>query len=426
MHTKSHEGNNVQSGKVDSGQINLKLRLLHSLRLFCSGRIAVLDMVFKPLVIKGKQLLPVVQGGMGVGVSAHRLAGSVASLNGVGTISSVDLRRHHKDLMAQTGKSRDKALIDQANLLALDREVRAAKDMAAGAGMVAVNIMRAVSEYAAYVRQACASGADAVVCGAGLPLDLPDLTAEYPRVALIPILSDVRGISLILKKWMRKNRLPDAIVIENPKYAAGHLGAARPEDVNDPHFAFPAVLQGTRELFKQLQIESENIPLIAAGGVNSHEQVKELMALGADAVQLGTPFAVTQEGDAHINFKRVLADAKPEDIVTFMSVAGLPARAVKTPWLANYLDKEEKMQNRAKPQQCTVGFDCLHQCGLRDGISKSGQFCIDTQLAFAMNGDVKRGLFFRGSEKLPFGSEIRSVKELVQYLMTGQRPLGLA
>jgi len=376
---------------------------------------------FRPLIIKGKSLLPIVQGGMGVGVSAHRLAGTVARLGGVGTISSVDLRRHHPDLMAQTGKSRNKALIDRANLIALYREIKAAKVIAEGLGMVAVNIMRAVAEYANYVKQACESGIDAVVVGAGLPLDLPELTAEHPNVALIPILSDVRGIALIMKKWMRKNRLPDAIVIENPKFAAGHLGAARPEDVDAPHFAFPAVLEGTQELFKELGIERERIPLITAGGVHTHEQVKELFAMGADAVQLGTAFAVTQEGDAHINFKKILAEAKPEDIVTFMSVAGLPARGVRTPWLANYLEKEEKLMRKAGPKPCTVGFDCLHQCGLRDGIAKSGQFCIDTQLAFAMAGDVKRGLFFRGSEKLPFGSEIRPVKDLIEYLLTGVR-----
>ena len=376
---------------------------------------------FKPLIIKGKSLLPIVQGGMGVGVSAHRLAGTVASLGGVGTISSVDLRRHHPDLMAQTGKSRDKALIDRANLIALDREIKAAKAIAGGIGMVAVNIMRAVAEYANYVKQACESGIDAVVVGAGLPLDLPELTAEHPNVALIPILSDVRGIALIMKKWMRKNRLPDAIVIENPKFAAGHLGAAKPEDVDAPHFAFPAVLEGTLELFKELGIERERIPLITAGGVHTHEQVKELFAMGASAIQLGTAFAVTQEGDAHINFKKVLCEAKPEDIVTFMSVAGLPARGVRTPWLTNYLEKEEKLMRKAGPKQCTVGFDCLQQCGLRDGIAKSGQFCIDTQLAFAMAGDVKRGLFFRGSEKLPFGSEIRPVKDLIEFLLTGVR-----
>jgi nitronate monooxygenase len=375
----------------------------------------------KPLVIRGKQVLPIVQGGMGVGVSAHRLAGSVARLGAVGTISSVDLRRHHPNLMAQTGKSRDKEMINRANLVALDREIHAAKELACGKGMVAVNIMRAVAEYAAYVRQSCESGVDAVVVGAGLPLDLPELTEDHPDVALIPILSDVRGVAVVLKKWMRKKRLPDAIIIENPRYAAGHLGAPRLEDVNAPHFAFPLVIEGVFDLFRQLGLERERIPLVTAGGIHSHEQVCELLRLGASGVQLGTPFAVTEEGDAHPDFKKVLVEAGPEDIVTFMSVAGLPARAVRTPWLANYLDKEAKLQAKAGPKACTVGFDCLQQCGLRDGIAKSGQFCIDTQLAFALKGDVKRGLFFRGSEELPFGREIRSARELVDYLLTGVR-----
>jgi nitronate monooxygenase len=383
----------------------------------------VLQSALERLKLKGKSLLPIVQGGMGVGVSAHRLAGTVASLGAVGTISSVDLRRHHPDLMLQTGRSRNKALIDAVNLVALDREVNAAKKMAKGNGLVAVNVMKAVADYAAYVRQACESNADAVVVGAGLPLDLPDLTTEFPKVALIPILSDVRGIGVILKKWMRKNRLPDAIVIENPRYAAGHLGAPSADALNNPNFAFPTVLEGTLQLFKDLGLEKENIPLITGGGIHSHEQVVKLLGMGASGVQLGTPFAVTEEGDAHPNFKKVLVEAKPEDIVTFMSVAGLPARAVRTPWLANYLEKEEKLQRMAKPKPCTVGFDCLAQCGLRDGISKHGQFCIDTQLAFALAGDIKRGLFFRGSEKLPFGNAIRPVRELIEFLLTGLRPV---
>jgi nitronate monooxygenase len=358
---------------------------------------------------------------MGVGVSAHRLAGSVARLDAIGTISSVDLRRHHSDLMQQTDRTRDKEAINAANLIALDREICMAKKIAQGHGMVAVNIMRAVAEYQAYVRQACVSGADAIVVGAGLPLDLPELTADYPDVALIPILSDARGIALVLKKWMRKNRLPDAIVIESPRYAAGHLGAATKEDVNDPHYAFPEVLTSTLALFDQLGIARDRVPLIVAGGIHSHEQIRSLIALGASAVQLGTPFAVTAEGDAHANFKKVLADAMPQDIVTFMSGAGLPARAVRTPWLANYLDKESKLQSKASVRQCTVGFDCLQQCGLRDGIAKAGQFCIDTQLAFALKGDVKRGLFFRGSEELPFGNAIRPVQELMEYLLGGTK-----
>lgn len=379
----------------------------------------MLQSAFPRLQIKAKSLLPIVQGGMGIGVSAHRLAGTVASLGGVGTISSVDLRRHHPDLMQHTGKCRDKAAIDAVNLIALDREITLAKQLSNGNGMVAVNIMRAVSQYAAYVRQACISGADAIVVGAGLPLDLPDLTSDFSKLALIPILSDARGIAVVLKRWMRKNRLPDAIIIESPQFAAGHLGAAQLQDVNNAQYGYAVVLEQTLALFKDLQLESEHIPLIVAGGINSHQKMVNMMGLGANAVQLGTPFAVTKEGDAHPFFKKVLADARPEDIVTFMSVAGLPARAVRTPWLANYLDKESKLQDKAGQKECTVGFDCLQQCGLRDGIAKSGQFCIDTQLAFALQGDVGRGLFFRGSEALPFGSAIRSVKDLMNLILNG-------
>jgi len=139
------------------------------------------------LGLRGRTALPIVQGGMGVGISAHRLAGAVAREGAVGTVSSVDLRRHHPDLMRRTAKSRDKALIDAANLEALDREVRAARDTAGGNGVVAVNVMRAVSEYAHYVERACASGAQAIVVGAGLPLDLPDLAAPHPGVALVSV-----------------------------------------------------------------------------------------------------------------------------------------------------------------------------------------------------------------------------------------------
>ena len=379
------------------------------------------------LRIKGKALLPIVQGGMGVGVSAHRLAGNVARAGGVGTISSVDLRRHHPDLMAETLKSRDKDLINRVNLVALDREIRAANAIAGGHGLIAVNIMRAVSEYTANVRQACESGVEAIVVGAGLPLDLPDLTASHPDVALIPILSDSRGIAIVLKKWLRKSRLPDAIVIEHPGYAGGHLGAAKIADLNDPRFDFPRVLEETFGVFRQLGIEREHVPLIPAGGIATHAQVRELFALGAGAVQIGTAFAVTEESDAHANFKRVLVEAKPEDIVTFMSVAGLPARAVKTPWLENYLVKLPVLQSRANARtDCTLAFDCLEQCGLRDGVARFGQFCIDHHLAAALTGDVKRGLFFRGTAPLPFGTHIRPVSDLVAYLLYGTMPADMS
>ena len=381
---------------------------------------------FPPLVIRGRRLLPIVQGGMGVGVSAHRLAGTVAALNAIGTIASVDLRRHHPDLVASS-RHASKADIDAANLIALDREIVAARAIARGRGMIAVNVMRAVSQYAAYVRRSCESGADAIVVGAGLPLDLPDLAADHPNVALIPILSDSRGIALVVRKWARKGRLPDAIVVEHPRYAGGHLGAARIDDLMDPRFDFERVLPEARAFFRAEGIAEDSIPLIPAGGINSTERIRELIALGASAVQLGTAFAVTEEGDADIAFKRVLAQAQPSDIVEFTSVAGLPARAVRTPWLANYLRYLPKLVEvaRRKPR-CTLKFDCLIQCGLRDGNAKVGQFCIDQKLAEGLAGDVGKGLFFRGASPLPFGDEIRPVRELVAYLLGGVRPLSAA
>ncbi len=380
----------------------------------------------KPLQLAGRSLLPVVQGGMGVGVSAHGLAGAVAAAGGVGTLSSVDLRRHHPDLMARTTgldpEHGAKEAIDEANLEALSREVAAARELSRGRGLLAINVMRAVTAYGPSVKRALEAGIDAVVVGAGLPLDLPDLAQDHPKAALIPILSDARGVQLIVKKWERKKRLPDAIVIEHPRLAGGHLGAARVADLNDPRFDFENVIPQSLAFLRSAGLERE-VPLIAAGGIRRWEEIVQLQALGAAAVQLGTPFAVTLESDAHAEFKRVLAEARSEDMVEFTSVAGLPARAVGTPWLRNYLASEPRLQAVAHAKaRCTKAFDCLAQCGLRDGLKGWGQFCIDNQLAAAMRGDVKKGLFFRGAGELPFGTQIRSVRDLIERLLTPNTP----
>jgi len=375
-----------------------------------------------PLRLAGRALLPIVQGGMGVAISAHRLAGSVAALGGVGTISSVDLRRLHPDLLQRTldagQNDSTKAIVDAANLEALAREIAAARELAQGRGLLAINVMRAVGEYAPSVRKALECGIDVVVVGAGLPLDLPDLAQDHPQALLVPILSDARGIALVVKKWERKKRLPDAIVIEHPRLAGGHLGAAKVADLGDTRFDFENVIPQTLAFLRSAGVERE-VPLIAAGGVRSFADIARLQAMGAAAVQLGTPFAVTAECDANPEFKRVLAEARDEDMVEFTSVAGLPARAVATPWLRSYLKSEARLQRVAEVKpRCTLAFDCLAQCGLRDGISGWGQFCIDTHLAAAQRGDVRRGLFFRGVGALPFGSQIRSVRELMEKLLT--------
>ena len=381
---------------------------------------------FDPLIIRGKSLIPVVQGGMGVGVSASKLSSAVARENGVGTIASVDLRHLHEDLLAESKIDSSEEKYTRLNCIALDREIKKAKADSEGKGMIAVNVMKAVKDHAAYVRQACESGADAIVMGAGLPLDLPEMTEGYHKdVALFPILSESRGIGIVLKRWMKKGVLPDAIVIEHPAHAAGHLGAASVAGVNDAKFEFKRVIEETFEVFKNLGLESEKIPLILAGGMANFEKVKTaLKNWGASAVQIGTAFAVTEEGDAHINFKKTLAGAETEHVVEFMSVAGLPARGVRTKFLDSYIKRESKLQANAKadPRRCTQGLNCLTSCGLRDGLAKAGQFCIDIQLSAAFRGEVDKGLFFRGKDPLPFGNAIRTVQETIQYLLNGALP----
>ena len=382
----------------------------------------------KPLQLGDRQLLPIVQGGMGVGVSAHRLAGTVAGQGAWGTIASVDLRRHHPDLMALSQGMRDgdekKAVIEQANQEALRREIRQAREIAGGRGLLSVNVMRAVSDYAASVRTALQEGVDALVVGAGLPLDLPELAQDHPGTALVPILSDARGVALLWRKWERRQRIPSAIVIEPPGPAAGHLGAARVGDLGDARFEFETVLPAVRQHLRDAGVEGR-VPLIAAGGVRCCEDIQRLQGLGADAAQLGTAFVVTEECDAHAGFKQVLAQARDEDLVEFTSVAGLPARAVMTPWLRTYLKAEERLQAVVKVKQCcTMAFDCLAQCGLRDGLKGWGQFCIDQRLASALRGETAKGLFFRGRGALPFGSQITSVRQLLERLLTPGVPVG--
>jgi len=393
-------------------QVNLSIHAISEI-------IFMIQTSFPLLKIRGKAVLPVIQGGMGVGISAHKLAGTVAKEGAIGTIASIDLRIHHPDLLDKSNESRDAEVIEVCNLQALAREIAAARKIAPD-GFIAINVMKAIAGHEKLVKQACYSGADAIVMGAGLPLDLPDMTDGYD-IALIPILSDARGVKVLLKRWMRKNVLPDAIIIENPKYAGGHLGATKQEAIGDEKYNFELVFTEIKQLFEDLGIEA--IPLIAAGGINSFESMKKIFDLGASGVQLGTAFAVTTEGDADEKFKRTLIDANQEDIVTFISTAGLPARAVKSPWLNKYLKREEKLRKNAAPERakCAGWAECLSHCGFRDGNPDAGQFCILKQLEAAVTGDYEKGLFFRGSEPMIFEKNIHPVHDVLEYLLTGNK-----
>jgi len=303
---------------------------------------------FDPLIIRGKSLIPVVQGGMGVGVSASKLSSAVARENGVGTIASVDLRHLHEDLLAESKIDSSEEKYTRLNCIALDREIKKAKADSEGKGMIAVNVMKAVKDHAAYVRQACESGADAVVMGAGLPLDLPEMTEGYHKdVALFPILSESRGINIVLKRWMKKGILPDAIVIEHPAHAAGHLGAATVDGVNDAKFEFKRVIEETFEVFKNLGLESEKIPLVLAGGMANFEKVKTaLKNWGASAVQIGTTSAKEVKKNPDIQVKELNSSA---DTFLELKAGGVQAvvndRPVNDYYIAKSGEKDVRVVN---------------------------------------------------------------------------------
>ena len=284
---------------------------------------------------------------MGVGVSAHRLAGAVAREGCVGTISSVDLRRHHPDLMRATGRSRDKQAIERANLTALDREIRAAREIADGRGMIAVNVMRAVSQYADYVRQSCASGADAIVVGAGLPFDLPELDRGLSRRRADPDpvggARDRPGAEEVAAQGPPARRDRDrASALRRRPPRRGEAGGTGRRALRFRGGACPRRSGCSRRWASRRSRSSS--PAASTRRRRCARRSRSAPRACRSARRSRSPRRATRIP----NFKRVLAEAKPEDIVTFMSVAGLPARAVRTPWLARYLDKEAALQERAR------------------------------------------------------------------------------
>ena len=235
--------------------------------------------------------------------------------------------------------------------------------------------------------------------------------------------SALRPLQLLGRTLLPIVRGGMGIGVSAHRLAGGHLGAAKIADLGDPRFDFEKVIPQSLAFLRSAGIEREN-PIIAAGGIRTRQDIRRVQDLGAAAVQMGTPFAVTTEGDADPAFKQVLAQATDAALVEFTSVAGLPARAVRTPWLDAYLRIEHKLQAVAHPKaRCTKSFDCLAQCGLRDGFAQWRQFCIDNPLAAALRGDVRKGLFFRGAGALPFGDQIRSVRALVQQLLVPEPAL---
>jgi nitronate monooxygenase len=319
---------------------------------------------------------PIIQGGMGVKVSSSRLAGAVAANGGIGTIASVGLACDHP--LFDGGNYFD------VNEIAMSEAVEAARASAPD-GVIAVNCMTALTDYDRQVKSACRAGVDIIFSGAGLPMKLPEYTKDFPDVALVPIVSSVRAADLVIRKWKKQyDRLPDAIAVETPLYAGGHLGATRMEHVTDAAFSLEHVIP---EIVKYLEDNFEaDIPVIGGGGIWDRADMDGIFALGARGVQMGTRFVCTVECDASDRFKQAYIDAKEEDIAVIMSPVGIPGRALKTPFLEKYISGE--------PQSKPCMAACLSHCKYLE----SGEtFCIAHALVDAYLGDWDNGLFFAGS-----------------------------
>ncbi len=318
---------------------------------------------------------PLIQGGMGVRISAGGLAGHVALCGGIGTVATAGIG-------FGSGLSPGRRL-PEASARATREEVARAVRISRG-GVIAANCMVAVREHEVVVPAACEAGAKIIVSGAGLPLSLPALTAGYPDVALVPIVSSVRAAGVIARRWERAyGRLPDAVVVEDPGTAGGHLGDRR-ESIGTGAYDHYGTVRGIQGLFREMW--GVKLPVIAAGGVWGCEEFRAALCEGADGVQMGTRFVVTEECDAVARFKQAYLDARREDIGLLDSPVGMPGRGLvaNVPRIREY--------DRQRGFRC--GVACLVHCTYRE----SGEgYCIMEALARAQAGDVENGLVFCGT-----------------------------
>lgn len=344
--------------------------------------------------------LPLIQGGMGVGVSMGGLAGAVAAEGAMGTLSTADAGWNEPDFAAHP---------QQANLRALRREVQRAKRLAAGAGLVAVNAMVATRQYADSVRTALEAGADAIVSGAGLPLELPAL-AEGFEALLAPIVSGPRAAQLICRTWAKRyNRVPDFVVLEGCQ-AGGHLGFEEADLLSGRctplSRLIPEVLAALRPFEEKF---GRAIPLFCAGGVATGAEMARCTRLGAAGAQLATRFIATEECDAGQGYKDVLLAARPEDLRIIHSPVGMPGRAVNSP-----LVQRLAAGMRQPPAHCS---GCIKSCRPAET-----PFCITHALIEAVKGNWEEGLFFSGS-RVDLVDRMRTVPDLIDELMKEWRAL---
>lgn len=337
--------------------------------------------------------VPLIQGGMGVGVSLSSLAGAVMKEGAMGVISA-----------AHPGYRKAEFLTDsiRCNCEAIIEEVEKAKALAQGKGLCGVNIMVASRDYEAYVKAAVEAKADAIISGAGLPLQLPAIVKDAD-ILLAPIVSSGRAAKLILKSWERHyHRYPDFIVIESA-LAGGHLGFKKEELIEERFASLSAILQDVLAVVKPYEEAcGHSIPLFVAGGIYDKADIERYLGEGASGVQMATRFIATTECDAHDNFKQLIVQATKEDQALVKSPAGLPGRAVLTPLMRTVMSDQ-----RIAPTHC---IGCMLPC-----TPATTPYCISEALINAVKGDVEHGLVFAGANAYRIKS-IVSVHELMQEL----------
>ena len=363
-------------------------------------------MSFESLKI-GKYIIekPIVQGGMGVGISWDKLAGNVSKEGGLGVISAVGTgyyedKTYSKKLVADRPLSETNFYSPEAlkKIIQNSRKICADKPIAA-------NILYAINDYGRVVKDACEAGIDIIITGAGLPTNMPEFTEGYPDVALVPIVSSAKALKIICKRWQKRyNRVPDAVVVEGPK-SGGHQGFTY-EQCKLPENQLENIVGPVVE---EAAVWGD-IPVIAAGGVWDKNDIENMISLGASGVQMGTRFIGTHECDAHINLKNVLINAKKEDIKLMSSPVGYPAQGVVT-------NLTKLVEKREGPSIKCIS-NCVAPCN-RGVEAKEVGFCIADRLSDAYLGNTETGLFFSGTNGYKL-NEIISVKELMTKLVQGE------
>lgn len=349
--------------------------------------------VLKPLKI-GELVAekPIIQGGMGVGVSRSSLAGAVAAEGGIGIIST-----------AQIGYDEEGFEKDQAgcNRIAIKKHIKRAKEIAGGKGLVGVNIMVALKHYKEHVQEAVKAGADVIISGAGLPMDLPKLVGENVT-KIAPIVSSKRAAQLILKMWAhRYNRTADFIVVEGPK-AGGHLGFSKEQLQDIDKLDYDQEIRDIIECKKDYEEKFQRkIPVIVAGGIFDRKDIEHVMKLGADGVQIASRFVATEECDASDAYKQAYIQAEKKNIQIIQSPVGMPGRALRNEFIKG-------LETARKP--ITKCYNCLERCDPR-----TVPYCITKALIEAVQGNVENGLIFCG-ENVDRIHEMTTVHDLMNEL----------